>query len=109
MRARAPTDQPGRARPGFFALSSAAVSAPRKSSTVRPPAGGVSRRARSSAAGTVGFIGLGAMGAPMAMRLVEAGLVVRVYNRSRGPERVLEKLGARSCATPGECARGAEI
>jgi 3-hydroxyisobutyrate dehydrogenase len=45
----------------------------------------------------------------MAARLVEAGFTVRVYNRSRGPERVLAKLGATACATPRECATGAAV
>jgi len=59
--------------------------------------------------GTVAFLGLGAMGRPMAARLVEAGFTVRVYNRSRGPERALVKLGATACSTPRECAAGAEV
>ena len=45
----------------------------------------------------------------MAARLVQAGFTVRVYNRSRGPERPLVKLGATACATPRECATGADF
>ena len=48
--------------------------------------------------GTVAFLGLGGMGRPMAARLVEAGFAVRVYNRTRGPEKALAKLGATACA-----------
>ena len=59
--------------------------------------------------GTIAFLGLGAMGRPMAARLVEAGFTVRIYNRSRGPERPLVKLGATSCSTPRECAVGADV
>jgi 3-hydroxyisobutyrate dehydrogenase-like beta-hydroxyacid dehydrogenase len=59
--------------------------------------------------GTIAFLGLGAMGRPMAARLIAAGLPVRVYNRTRGPDKVLAKLGATACATPAECAEGAEF
>ena len=45
----------------------------------------------------------------MAARLVQAGFRVSVYNRSRGPERELVKLGATAFATPRECASGADI
>lgn len=58
---------------------------------------------------TIAFLGLGAMGRPMAARLVQAGLPVRVWNRSRGPERILAKLGATVAATPAECAYGADV
>ena len=33
---------------------------------------------------TIGFIGLGAMGKPMARNLLKAGYAVTVHNRSRG-------------------------
>lgn len=59
--------------------------------------------------GTLAFLGLGGMGRPMAARLVEAGFSVRVYNRSRGPERALVRLGATAWATPRECASGADV
>ena len=55
------------------------------------------------------FIGLGGMGRPMAARLVDAGYQVSVYNRTRGPERALAKLGAGVCPTPRDCAHGADI
>lgn len=45
----------------------------------------------------------------MAGRLVQAGFRVSVYNRSRGPERALVKLGATAFATPRECTSGADI
>ena len=57
----------------------------------------------------VAFLGLGGMGRPMAARLVEAGYAVSVYNRTRGPDRALAKLGATAFATPAECARGADV
>lgn len=48
----------------------------------------------------VGFIGLGAMGAPMTLNLVEAGHAVTVWNRS--PEKLAAALdaGATAAATP---------
>jgi len=42
----------------------------------------------------VGFVGLGAMGHPMVVRLLAAGHVVHVYNRSRGAADDLARLGA---------------
>ena len=38
---------------------------------------------------TIGFIGLGVMGQPMAEHLVRAGHEVTVHNRSQGPARAL--------------------
>lgn len=58
---------------------------------------------------TVAFVGTGRMGAPMATRLLKAGFVVRVWNRS--PERVktLVELGAIAASSPAEAATGADI
>lgn len=58
---------------------------------------------------TVAFVGAGRMGAPMATRLLEAGFVVRVWNRS--PERVasLEELGAIATSSPAQAATGADV
>jgi 3-hydroxyisobutyrate dehydrogenase len=55
------------------------------------------------------FLGLGAMGLPMARRLIEGGHDLTVWNRtpSRGSELVAR--GAREAPTPAEAARGAEI
>ncbi|MGH3329026.1 MAG: NAD(P)-binding domain-containing protein, partial [Streptomycetales bacterium] len=52
----------------------------------------------------VGFLGLGAMGLPMATRLVEGGHDVVAWNRSVGPARTLAARGARLAATPREVA-----
>lgn len=46
----------------------------------------------------VGVIGLGAMGLPMARRLIDAGVTVLHHARRRVPE--LEDLGSPACATP---------
>lgn len=42
----------------------------------------------------VGFVGLGIMGAPMARRLVSAGIPLVVWNRSTGPAEQLARDGA---------------
>src|SRR5918997_2991787 len=54
----------------------------------------------------LGFIGLGAMGAPMATNLLEAGHEVAVWNRS--PERVypMVEAGARRADSPADAASG---
>ncbi len=72
-----------------------------------PPAAG--KAEASAAKATVAFLGLGVMGRPMAARIVEAGFPVRVYNRTRGPEKALAKLGATACLSPADCADGADI
>ncbi len=49
---------------------------------------------------TVGFIGLGGMGAAMAANLLRAGYGVRVWNRSPDKARPLVAQGAVLGATP---------
>jgi 3-hydroxyisobutyrate dehydrogenase-like beta-hydroxyacid dehydrogenase len=58
----------------------------------------------------VAFAGLGIMGAPMAANLVQAGLEVAVYTRTREKaERfATEHDGARAAATPADAARDAD-
>ncbi len=53
----------------------------------------------------VAFLGLGIMGRPMAVNLAKAGHEVAVWNRTPGKD----VEGARSAASPGEAARGAEV
>ncbi len=48
---------------------------------------------------TIGFIGLGLMGRPMAKNLLKAGYPVVVHSRSRGPVDDLVAAGARAAAT----------
>ncbi|MSP68435.1 MAG: NAD(P)-dependent oxidoreductase [Alphaproteobacteria bacterium] len=56
----------------------------------------------------VGYIGLGRMGAPMAMHLARAGHEVAVYNRTRATAEAFVKAhGGRVAATPAEAAKGA--
>jgi 3-hydroxyisobutyrate dehydrogenase-like beta-hydroxyacid dehydrogenase len=54
----------------------------------------------------VGFIGLGSMGGGMAARLIGAGHMLTVYNRSKAKAEALLKQGARLAATPTEAAQG---
>src|SRR5690606_37926945 len=57
-----------------------------------------------------GFIGLGAMGAPMARHLAGAGLLAGVANRSHGKALLLaEELGVQAFAEPGALARQCDV
>jgi 3-hydroxyisobutyrate dehydrogenase-like beta-hydroxyacid dehydrogenase len=57
----------------------------------------------------VAFLGLGALGAPMATNLVAAGVPLTVHNRSRDRELPLEALGASRAADPAAAAASASI
>jgi len=58
---------------------------------------------------TIGFIGLGVMGAPMARNLLAAGYEVVAWNRSPGPLDALAEAGARSADGPAAVAAEAEV
>jgi 3-hydroxyisobutyrate dehydrogenase/2-hydroxy-3-oxopropionate reductase len=58
---------------------------------------------------SVGFIGLGIMGQPMALNLLQAGFKLRVYNRTAGKAAPLEQAGAAVATSPAEAARGADF
>ncbi|HJZ34964.1 MAG TPA: NAD(P)-binding domain-containing protein, partial [Solirubrobacterales bacterium] len=58
---------------------------------------------------TIGFIGLGVMGAPMARNLLAAGYEVVAWNRSAGPLEELAAAGARAADGPGAVAREADV
>jgi 3-hydroxyisobutyrate dehydrogenase len=58
---------------------------------------------------TVGFIGLGLMGRPMALNLLKAGYAVTVWNRTRSRADALAADGATVAATPRETAAGADV
>ncbi|WP_020498739.1 2-hydroxy-3-oxopropionate reductase [Sciscionella marina] len=58
---------------------------------------------------TVGFIGLGIMGAPMAANLVGAGYEVLGYNRSEAAVRRLTEQGGRAAGSVAEAVREADI
>ena len=56
---------------------------------------------------TIGFIGLGLMGKPMAANLLKAGYPVVVHSRSQGPVDELVAQGARRGTSPADVARQA--
>lgn len=58
---------------------------------------------------TVAFLGLGAMGTPMARRLLGAGHTLTVWNRSAARAAPLVADGARAARTPREAAEASEI
>lgn len=57
----------------------------------------------------VAFIGMGTMGAPMALNILKAGHEVTVHNRTREREISVAEAGAKRAASPREAAAGAEI
>jgi 3-hydroxyisobutyrate dehydrogenase-like beta-hydroxyacid dehydrogenase len=56
----------------------------------------------------LGFLGLGKMGTPMALRLLAAGYELSVWNRSEGRTKPLIHEGAIAAATPAEAELGAD-
>ena len=64
---------------------------------------------QGSAAESLGFVGLGMMGAPMSRRLLEAGYKVTVWNRSDTKATALAKAGATPADYPSTLARVSSI
>lgn len=58
---------------------------------------------------TVGFIGLGVMGLPMAGHLAAAGHVVRGYSRTPETRRAAEPRGVTAAGSVGEAVAGADV
>jgi 3-hydroxyisobutyrate dehydrogenase-like beta-hydroxyacid dehydrogenase len=58
---------------------------------------------------SIGFIGLGIMGQPMALGLIKAGHKLAVYNRTAGKTGALEAAGARPASSPADAVRDADI
>ncbi|MBI3636018.1 MAG: NAD(P)-binding domain-containing protein, partial [Candidatus Rokubacteria bacterium] len=58
---------------------------------------------------TIGFIGLGIMGRPMAKNLLKAGYPLVVHSRSRGPVDELAKAGAKTANSPKEVAGQVDV
>ncbi len=58
---------------------------------------------------TIGFIGLGMMGDPMARNLIEAGHSLVVHNRSREPVQALAEVGAQAASGPREVAERSDV
>jgi len=58
---------------------------------------------------TIGFIGLGLMGKPMAKNLLKAGFKLTVHSRSPGPVEELASLGAAAAHSPRGVAEASEV
>jgi len=58
---------------------------------------------------TIGFIGLGIMGRPMARNLIKAGYPLVVHNRSKAAVDELVGAGAKSATSPREVARQCDV
>ena len=58
---------------------------------------------------TIGFIGLGIMGRPMARNLLKAGHSLIVHSRSRGPVDEIVKAGAKAAGSPKEVAAQCDV
>jgi len=57
----------------------------------------------------IGFIGLGIMGRPMALNLLEAGHALTVWNRTASKMRPLVEAGAAQGTSPADVADGADV
>src|SRR3954470_6534743 len=64
---------------------------------------------RSPMSETIGFIGLGVMGRPMAKHILAKGHPLVAHNRSRGAVDELVKAGALASTSPADVARQATI
>ena len=58
---------------------------------------------------TIGFIGLGIMGQPMALNLLKAGHKLTVYNRTGSKAESLKQAGAQVASTPAAAAKDADF
>ena len=58
---------------------------------------------------SIGFIGLGIMGQPMALNLLKAGHKLAVYNRTGSKAEPLRQAGAQVAPTPAAAAKDAEF
>ncbi|MGH8546249.1 MAG: NAD(P)-dependent oxidoreductase [Gammaproteobacteria bacterium] len=58
---------------------------------------------------TIGFIGVGTIGKPMAANIVRAGYDLMVYDIREEPLKSLSELGAKIARSPKECAENSEI
>lgn len=64
---------------------------------------------RQQGARRIAFLGTGLMGGPMALRLIEAGFEVAVWNRDPAKASRLVDRGGRAAASPAEAVAGAEV
>ena len=75
---------------------------------MNPPPVSATLSTRLEGALKIGFLGLGHMGSPMALRLLAAGHEVTVWNRTRARTEALAAAGATVAATAAEAVRDAE-
>ena len=57
----------------------------------------------------LGVVGLGALGRPMAVNLINAGFRTQLHNRSRAAEAGTDLAGAHRCASPAEAANDVDV
>ena len=74
-----------------------------------PDAGSAGGAGGAAARPSVGFVGLGVMGRPMARHILDAGFVLTVASRSRGPVDELAAAGATAADAPADVARVAHV
>ena len=58
---------------------------------------------------TLGFIGIGLMGKPMTLRLLDAGFSVNVWNRSPEKLQPVIKAGAKACRSTAELVQNSDV
>ena len=58
---------------------------------------------------TIGFVGLGIMGKPMAKNLINAGYILRVFDINEAPVDELASMGAIKCSSASEATNSSEI
>ena len=58
---------------------------------------------------SLGFVGLGALGLPMAINLQRAGFPLRVHTRSRTAETDPNLEGAARCSSPADASTGVDV
>ncbi len=57
----------------------------------------------------IGFIGIGSLGTPLAMNLLESGHSLYIFNRTHAKTKSLQEKGAIVCESPGALAAAVEI
>ncbi|MGR8929874.1 MAG: NAD(P)-dependent oxidoreductase [Gammaproteobacteria bacterium] len=57
----------------------------------------------------LGFVGIGLMGKPMTLRLLQAGFTVNVWNRTPGKTAAVAESGAKVCVSIAELVRASDV
>ena len=58
---------------------------------------------------TIGVVGLGIMGKPMAKNLINAGYTLRVFDLNQAPVDEIASLGATKCGSASEAASASDV